>query len=326
MPICLKTPLRARLSLPAFTVLAFLLLAGTASAKSAPVDLKVIAGDGEVLASHTQYTDTVSLKTDPEASCFGQGTEGSGAKVKVPGKTALGAVVDGQTGDLDLKPVSVTDAFDFGLGLCGIGNEVAPDTGFWYLKTNHVESQTGGDLTKVGGGDEVVWFLDTDFADAPPAELELDAPARNELGTDFPVQVFEYAADGTRTPAAGVTVTGANQPTDATGTTTVNGLTTPRPTLSATRAGAIPDDVRVCAAESADNCPQQVGGIIGGSASDDEIRDTDDADNISMGKGDDEVNTRDGSADDINCGSGDDSVKADAGDDPAKNCEKVRTK
>jgi len=298
--------------------------AGIASAKSTPVDVKVVGSGGEILAQHTQYTDKVSLKTDTKASCFGQGTEGSGDKVKVPGKTALGAVVDGQTADRDLKPVSVTDAFDFGLGVCGIGGEIAPETGFWYLKSNNVESQTGGDLTTVKKGDEVVWFLDTDFADASPAELDIDSPTKVQLDSEFPVQVFEFAPDGTRTPAAGVAVTGADQVTDASGSTTVSGLTKSRTTLTATREGAISDSDRVCARENPADCPKQVGGIIGGSGTSDEIEDTDDADDIAMGKGDDKVNTRDGSADDVDCGGGKkDKVKADAGDDVAKNCEEV---
>jgi hypothetical protein len=146
------------------------------------------------------------------------------------------------------------------------------------------------------------------------------------MASDFQVQVFEYAADGTRTPAAGVTVTGANQPTDASGATTVNGLTTARPTLTASRAGAIPDAVRVCAAESAGDCPARIGGIMGGSAKDDKIADTPDVDDIAMGKGDDKVNTRDGSSDSVDCGPGDDVVKVNAGEDVAKDCEKVRVR
>ncbi len=47
-------------------------------------------------------------------------------------------------------------------------------------------------------------------------------------------------------------------------------------------------------------------------------------DSISMGAGDDKVNTRDGFADEVSCGSGDDTVKADREDEIAKNCDKVR--
>jgi hypothetical protein len=325
MPTRFSRPSRTA-TIAAFAATSLLLSATAANAKSVPVDLKVVGPTGEVLADNTQYTDSVSVKTDKSASCFGQGTEGSGAKVDVEGRTALGAVVDGAAaGDTDLKPVSVTDAFDFGLGLCGIGGEVAPETGFWYLKTNNVESQTGGDQTKVKKGDDVTWFLDTDFADAPPAELELEAPAGVAFDTPTEVQVFEYAADGTRTPAAGVEVTGASAPTGADGTTQIS-LTTARQTLTAQRPGAITDEAQICAAADAGDCPKAAGTIIGGSSANDKIKGTKGPDAINGGRGNDRIDVRDGEADDVTCGGGKkDKVKADRDDEVAKNCEKVKS-
>ncbi len=49
---------------------------------------------GKTLAEFRQYTGTVDIRTDRGANCFGQGTGGSGERVKVTGPTALGAVRD----------------------------------------------------------------------------------------------------------------------------------------------------------------------------------------------------------------------------------------
>ncbi len=70
--------------------------------------------------------------------------------VKVPGTTALGIVADASEYARKLRPLSITDSFDFGLGVCGFGHAIAPSTGYWYLKNNHVGSQTGGDQTGAG--------------------------------------------------------------------------------------------------------------------------------------------------------------------------------
>ncbi len=312
----------------ALLVVAVLILSTfTASAgASVPVLLRVVDGDGTILADHTQYTDPVKPRTDPGADCFGPGTGGSGDRVTVPGKTALGAVVDGRVADRDLDPVSVTDAFDFGLGVCGIGEAIAPQTGFWYLKQDHAATTTGGDQTKVKRFDEVLWYLDPDFADAPPAELELVQPSRVQFGDPFQVTVFEHADDGTRSPAAGVSVTGAAQPTTADGTTeaTIPEGDTETGELTATRSGAISDSERICAGARLDDCPTEPGQLIGGSSKADTIDGGDGPDAIRSGGGKDKINSRDGGPDEVDCGGGNDKVKADREDATARNCEKVR--
>jgi hypothetical protein len=323
MPIHLSRPLGGALLCAAVLFMSTF----TASAgASVPVDLRVVDSDGAILADHTQYTDAVSLRTDPEADCFGDGTGGSGDRVRVPGRTALGAVVDGQIADGDLKPVSVTDAFDFGIGLCGIGGAVAPQSGFWYLKRDQAATTTGGDLTKVKRFDEIVWYLDPDFADAPPAELQLVQPSRVEFGEPFQVTVFEYSDDGTRSPAAGVDVTGADQPTGADGTTqaTIPEGDTDTGELRATRSGAISDSARICAGAQLNDCPRRPGELIGGSSKDDEIDGGKGPDAIHSGDGADRIDVRDGGPDEVNCGRGKDKVKADREDATARNCEKVR--
>lgn len=304
----------------------FSLTAASASA-SAPVELRTIDSDGSILAEQTQYTDTVSLKTDPDANCFGPGTGGSGDRVRVPGKTALGAVVDGDVADRDLRPVSVTDAFDFGLGVCGIGDAVSSESGFWYLKQDHEASMTGGDQTKVRSGDDVLWYLDPDFSDAPAAELELSVQPSAESGQPFEARVMEFADDGTRTPAAGVSVSGATEPTAADGTTqvTLEARNDEIQEIEAARTGAISDSARVCVRDQVEECPARPGELIGGSSEDDEIEDTRGPDSIFAGDGDDEIDVQGGStSDEVNCGSGKDKVTADPEDETARNCERVR--
>ena len=58
-----------------------------------------------------------------------------------------------------LKPMQVTDAFSFGLGLCGVGGFKTTKKLSWYLKVNHVDPELGGDSVKVHRGDEVLWAL-----------------------------------------------------------------------------------------------------------------------------------------------------------------------
>lgn len=308
--------------------------AAAAPEKSGPADLRVVDASGATLAEHTQYTAEAKVKARPEADCFGEGTGGSGAMATVPGRTALGAVIDASAWDRDLNPVLVTDAFDFGLGVCGFGEAVAPSTGFWYLKINHVASQVGGDQATVRRSDEVLWFLIEDFNQPVPAELELVAPVRTTEET-VEVRVFEYADDGTRSPAAGANVTGALQPTDAEGRTTVP-LATAGPledpsfaALQATREGAIPSNgATVCRSSSLARCPASepttIRGTDGrdkitGTDGPDEIKAGDARDRVSAGDGDDRIDVRGGGADLVRCGSGDDDVKAN-GRDVLKGC------
>jgi hypothetical protein len=309
--------------------------AAAAPAKSGPADLRVVDSSEATLAEHTQYTAETTVKARPEADCFGEGTGGSGDKATVAGRTALGAVIDAADWDRDLRPVLVTDHFDFGLGVCGFGDAIAPMTGFWYLKINHVASQVGGDQASVRRSDEVLWYLVEDFNQPVPVELELVAPARTTEET-VEVQVWEYADNGTRSPAAGATVTGALQPTDAEGRTTV-AIAAAGPALEdpafadlrATREGAIPsNEETVCRSSVAARCPASAPTVLRGTDGRDKIKGTDGPDQIkpgdgrdrvSAGDGDDRIDVRGGGADLVRCGSGDDEVKAN-GRDVLKGC------
>jgi hypothetical protein len=322
----MHSPVLWRRLAPALACAASLLVPAVASG-STGANVRVVAPNGETLADQHQYTDTVRIKTDPQADCFGPGSGGSGRAVRAPGATALGIVKDASAFDRDLRPISVTDAFDFGLGICGFGGHEADQSGFWYLKHNHAASQVGGDQLELKGGDEVLWYLDSNFNDPPPAELALRAPVRSEPGAPFQVRVFEYADDGTRRPAEGAKVTGASQPTDQDGRTEVVLDDPGTRSLEATRSGDIPSKaLEVCVNADASACPTRRGERIFGSQGRDRIDGTRGDDLVKAGGGADELDLGAGGEDAVNCGGGRDRVLLDKGDGDdriARNCERV---
>lgn len=287
----------------------FTTAAAAAKPKSIPAQIRVVDSTGETLAQQTQYTGSgVKFKSDPKATCFGPDDGGSGATIDLPGANALGLLADAGTTDRDVRPLSVSDAFDFGLALCGVGQAVSPDTGFWYLKQNHAASQTGGDATEVAKGDDILWYLIEDFNDPVPDELVLKAPATAQAGAEFPVQVVSYADDGTRTPAKGVKITGAGKPTDASGEAIVT-ADQDLLELTGTRKGSITSNqVVVCTLATA-KCPAGYSIKVGGTKGDDRIVTGKLAETIVSGAGDDRIDVSRGSAGDlVKCGSGKDTV------------------
>lgn len=288
--------------------LSFASAAAAAKSKTVPGELRVVDPKGKALAQQTQYTGGVSIKSDKRADCFGPGTGGSGKRVEIPGATALGMIADAGASDGEVRPLSISDAFDFGIALCGIGRAVSPETGFWYLKENHVGSELGGDQTVVEKGDEVLWYLIQDFNDPTPDELALSAPTRAKAGGELTVKVVSYADDGTRTPAAGVTVSGAEAPTDAKGRTTV-AADEPLIELTATREGSIPSNAVFVCTQGAATCPAGYAATTGGSGGDDEIKVADEATTVLAGAGDDRIAATKGSYGDVfKCGAGEDRV------------------
>jgi hypothetical protein len=234
--------------------LAFVLslsLAATAAAKGVSASLRVVGKGGKVLTQQTLRTGTTSLETSPRANCFGTGTGGSGKSVRLKGPTALGMLGQAAKSTGALRPLLITDAFDFGLGICGVGGSVAGKSASWYLKVNHENPELGGEMVKVRPGDEVLWAL----AGFPyPQELSLAAPFSAHPGQPFQVSVYSYDDKGRRRPAAGATVTGASGPTDASGKAMVvlSGATT----LVARRGKDIPSNsqsIHMCQPDGA--CP-----------------------------------------------------------------------
>ena len=231
--------------------LAVLLFASTAAIATAkvPVDLRVVGGGGKILADEALKTGTTSVPTSPKATCFGKGTGGSGKAVTIKGATALGLLGQAAKSTSTLRPLLLTDAFDFGLGICGVGGYSATSKLSWYLKVNHKNPELGGEVVKLEAGDEVLWALE---AYPYPNELSLVAPEAVAPGVPFGVRVFSYSDKGKRKPAAGVAVTGASGPTDAEGRTTVT--VAESTTLVATHGKDIPSN-QVSVSACAGMCP-----------------------------------------------------------------------
>jgi hypothetical protein len=218
-------------------------LTATALAKGTQASLRVVGKGGKILTEQSLKTGTVSIKTSPKATCFGSGTGGSGKSVTVRGATALGLLAQAAQKTSSLRPLLVTDAFDFGLGICGVGGSTVHGKSSWYLKVNHKGSQVSGDATKLRAGDEVLWDLASSYP--YPNELALEAPSAVTVGASFVVHVFSYDEKGKRKPVAGAKVTGAAAPTAADGSATV---TVTGPTLlRATHGNEIPS-AGVCVA------------------------------------------------------------------------------
>jgi hypothetical protein len=232
---------------------AVLFAASTAAIATAkvPVDLRVVGGGGKVLAEEALKTGTTSVPTSPKATCFGKGTGGSGKAVKIKGATALGLLGQAAKSTSALKPLLLTDSFDFGLGICGVGGYSATSKLSWYLKVNHENPELGGEAVKLKAGDEVLWALEP----YPyPKELSLVAPFSAHPGEPFQVSVFSYDDKGKRKPASGAIVTGASGPTDTAGHATVT--LSEGTTLVARRGKDIPsngDTVAMCDPSGA--CP-----------------------------------------------------------------------
>jgi hypothetical protein len=220
-----------------------LAIAASAVAKGVSADLRVVGKGGKVLTEQTLSSGTTTIKSSPKATCFGAGTAGSGKSVTVKGATALGLLATASKSTGSLRPLLVTDAFDFGLGICGVGTSKVSGKASWYLKVNHKGATVGGDSVKLKPGDEVLWDLAPSYP--YPNELALVAPETALGGQPFQVTVYSYDEKGKRKPVSGATVTGASGPTDAYGKATVT-LSTPGP-LTATHGKDIPSPaVAVC--------------------------------------------------------------------------------
>lgn len=198
--------------------------AASALAKGVSADLRVVGKGGKTLTEQTLSTGTIAIKTSPKANCFGAGTGGSGKSVTVKGATAMGLLAQAAKSTASLRPLLITDAFDFGLGICGVGSSKVSGKASWYLKVNHKVAAVGGDAVKLKPGDEVLWDLAPSYP--YPNELALVTPEVALGGQSFQVTVYSYDEKGKRKPVPGATVTGASGPTDAAGKATV--------TLSAT--------------------------------------------------------------------------------------------
>lgn len=285
----------------------FALIPAHAGAATVPVDIRVLTADGKTLADQRQYVAPVKARTSPRASCFGEGTGGSGAVVDLPAMSALGALYNAAPTNRALRPILLTD-HDFGfpgLGMCGIGGPT-PDGEFWFLKTDRKNPQISGEQAKIRRGSSVLWYL-MSFDDCDPnppyacaSELTLRAPARVKPGEQFTVRVTAFDDAGKQTPVEGARVTGAAQPTDAAGRAQVT-LRGSRP-LIARQPGAVPSSPRtVCVNPQLRKCPVSPGMTIVGSTGKDRIVGTPGPDIVHPRQGGSVINVRGGGRDRVIC-------------------------
>lgn len=280
--------------------LAALTLPAVADAGSRFADLRVVTGGGKTLAEFRQYADDVRFRASRRADCFGAGNPSSGRRHRLTDPNPLGVLVEASRHARSLRPLLITDAFvddGFGFGVCSIGGFETVGFSYWYLAVNHTGASTGPDLIPMRSGDQQLWYLTKGSEPGFPNELVLRAPARVAPGVPFNVKVTRFAGDGSREPAAGVQVTGAPAPTGPDGRTTV----VVGPGRRALRATGNADDilsnrVRVCASETASECPAAHGRRIFGSAGPDRIRATRGPDRINCRAGRDTVVVRRGAA------------------------------
>jgi hypothetical protein len=301
-------------------VCAAALIPAAAGAKSLPAQLRVLNTAGKVLADQTQYTGTVRVQTSRAATCFGAGSAGSGNPVAIQGPTALGIVQDASATARSLRPLRITDAFSFGLGVCGFGGFGASGAGFWYLKVDHKGAQVGGDQLRLRRNDDVLWYLSPGFP--APAELFLAAPSQVAPGQAFGVRVFAYDDAGQRSPVSGARVAGAALPTGPDGRTTV---TLSRSGKIRARHGAdIPSNSEfVCVRAGRGRCAGGSSELIAGSARADRIIGSANPDRVLARGGNDRVNVRGGvGADVVDCGPGRDVVVLDSRD-RERRCERT---
>jgi hypothetical protein len=218
-------------------------ITAVAGAKGFGAELRVVGAGGKLLAEETVSSGTTAVKTSPKATCFGKGTGGSGKSVSIPGNSALGLLAKGSKSTATLRPLLISDSFDFGLALCGVAKSVAKGKSSWYLKINHESLAVSGDAAKIHAGDEVLWDLAPSYP--YPDELALVAPAQVTAAVPFTVTAYSYDEKGKRKPAAGVKVTGASAVTGSDGKATV--VVSEPSLLAATKSGLIPSArVGVC--------------------------------------------------------------------------------
>lgn len=339
MTTCVSLARCALVALGAFGVLA--IAPAAASAATVQAELRVLTPTRVLDPGTTYLVGAESVTTDPGADCNFGGAGGTGSTFELPEPNGLGLLAAGAEADPDLRPLSVSDEFGFGVAICAIGGVDDQPGTFWYLKRNHQELTVGADQEPIAGGDEFLVYLAPDnFPEPNPDELELIAPARTTPGEPFSVSVIEHgcATDPNTfevtcqsAPAAGATVAGGGveATTGADGTAQLTAAASGRLKLTATRGTDIPSQaLRVCVKEDIDLCPKRHGERIVGSADGERIKGTKGPDVIRGRGGDDRIDVRGGEVDKVDCGPGEDKVLVRRGDEDADrlagDCERPR--
>jgi hypothetical protein len=295
--------------------------------------LRVLTPNTALEPGAAYVTDTESLKSDPKALCFAGGAGGSGDRVRMEGPTALGLVRSALDWNDALDPISVTDEFSFGLGVCGIGGKKGNQDRYWSVTVNHEDPGTGGDQAAVQTGDTVLWYL-TSYP--PPPELEISEYPSGTGVAPFQVTVVarscttDFPPSCSTDPVEGASVSGGQglpSLTDADGHAQVPASSEGNLTLQATKDDYIDSaPVKVCVNATKGECPVAPGLTIYGRDVRDQFSDTQGWDRIKAGGGNDRIDILNGGEDRVNCGAGRDKVIVDTSDHDdqiANNCERV---
>jgi hypothetical protein len=216
-------------------------VAGASTDLKAPVEVRVITWKGVILVDRSVVAQTTAVPTSSKALCFG-GTPTDGSKV-LKGTTALGALQRATVGVQGLRPLLLTNAFDFGLGVCAVGSFAPQGEEWWALKVNGTLATTGGDSTFLKAGDRVLWYLDRSYSAPMPDELRLIVPTSARKGALVNARVLALDGEGRSRPASGARVyVGPDLAgtTDASGRIAVRIPATTR--LVARLAGSIPSN------------------------------------------------------------------------------------
>ncbi len=323
------------------------LAAAVPSAEAEPVaaELRVQAEQETLAPGQTYLTDTASIATDTRKPAC----NGSGEAKTVKGPSALGVLIDAAGVKRSLSPLGISDEFDFGLLVCGIGAALASDEAFWLYKVNHVSPEVGADQLKIEAGDEVLWyFSNTATGRNTGDELALRAPVRVKPSTTFEVKVFAYDFAGKRTPAAGAQVVYGQQKvtTDANGVAEVTSGSDRQPLRAVRGCSCLPPppqrsgsdrlklravrgkdiaskSTEVCVAEELTDCSPVRPSTVNGTADRDSINGSRGPETINAYGGRDRVDARGGGRDVVRCGAGVDRVSIDGKDRAARDCEVV---
>lgn len=204
-------------------------------ARASTVSVRVVTWQGEILVDRPVPVGSTTVPTSSRATCFG-GSPTDGSRT-LKGTTALGALQRATVGVPELRPLLLTNAFDFGLGVCAIGRYAPAGEEWWALKVNGVLATTGGDTTFLESGDSTLWYLDRSYSAAMPDELKLTAPGVTRPGAQVTARVTALDGSGRARPAPGARVfLGPDQ----VGTTDLSGRITVRIRSSARLVARLP--------------------------------------------------------------------------------------
>ena len=292
-----------------------------AAADAVTTKLRVEADGHDIGPGYRYVHDSVSYETST-------GCGGTGMSYTIDGPTALGLLIQAADFTRDLRPVQISDEFEFGKFVCGVGGFESSDTSYWLFKVNHVLPEVGADQFPIKRRHEVLWYYVNGVTNSGN-ELDLELSDNIvQAGEPVEVTVREYDMSGNASPAAAVTLEGAGDVmTDANGEATVTFDDAGRAYIRGTRGGDVPTDLtHLCVWEASESeCDRWVTGWTAGTGGDDTVRGGEDPERIVGRAGDDRINSRgDGVADSVRCGRGDDVARVDELDRVRRSCETVR--